>query len=141
MATTKTTRSRTTGTRPTTKPRASSAKTDTSIIARTGRTIKQQPYTSAAIATGAVTAVAAAAAGAFFFSRRDKSVSETAQSVTNKVKGSFAEARAKIKDLISSDEKSQQEIAEEALTLKETGVMSPVDELSASKIKTGAVSY
>ena len=105
MATTKTSRSRTTGTRSTTatrgtsKPRASSAKADKSLVARTGRTIKQQPYTSAAIATGAVTAVVAAAAGAFFFSRRDKSLDGTARiALTNKVKGSFADARARIKD-------------------------------------------
>ncbi len=141
MATTKSTRGRTTGTRSTGKSRAPSTKNDTSIIARTGRTIKQQPYTSAAIATGAVTAVVAAAAGAFFFSRREKSDQETGESVTDKVKGSFAEARARIKDLISSDEKSQQEIAEEALTLKETGATSSIDDVSASKIKTGAVAY
>ena len=145
MATTKTSRSRTTGTRSTTatrgtsKPRASSAKADTSLVARTGRTIKQQPYTSAAIATGAVTAVVAAAAGAFFFSRRDKSLDGTEDSLTNKVKGSFADARARIKDLVSSDAgRSQQEIAEEALTLKETG---SIDDVSASGIKTGAVAY
>ena len=73
MATTKSTTprkratSRTTGTRTTSttaSQRASSAKADNSLVARTGRTIKERPYTSAAIATGAVTVVAAAAAGA-----------------------------------------------------------------------------
>ena len=84
MATTKgTTRSRTTGTRSTTKSRAPSAKRDESLIARTGRTIKQQPYTSAAIATGAVTAVVAAAAGAFFFSRRDRSERTSVENCTS----------------------------------------------------------
>ena len=132
----------TTGSRSTTKARATSAKADDSLIARTGRTIRDRPYTSAAIATGAVTAVAAAAAGAFFFSRRDKSLRETSEAVTSRVKGSFAEARAKIKDLIHSDDKSQQEIAEEALSLKATGAAkSPVENRTATAIKTGAIAY
>ena len=45
----------------------------------------------------------ALAAGAFFFSRRDKSLDGTEDSLTNKVKGSFADARARIKDMVSSD--------------------------------------
>ncbi|MDQ3077982.1 MAG: hypothetical protein M3Q83_03965 [Pseudomonadota bacterium] len=139
MATTKstTTRSRTA------KPRASRPE-NKSLAARTGRTIKERPYTSAAIATGAVTAVAAAAAGAFFFSRRDKSLRESSDELTAKVKGSFADAREKIRDLVSSDEgRSQQEIAEEALTLKETGrsAASPVDDLTGAQIKAGSVAY
>ena len=108
MATTKT---RTTKSRTATKTKA-----DTGLLARTGRTVKQKPYVSAAIATGAVTAVAAAAAGAFFFSRKDKSFGE----FTARVKDGFAEASDKIRDRFARD-KPQSEIAEEALTLKETG--------------------
>ena len=108
MATTKT---RTTKSRTATKTKA-----DTGLLARTGRTVKQSPYVSAAIATGAVTAVAAAAAGAFFFSRKDKSFGE----FTARVKDGFAEASDKIRDRFARD-KPQSEIAEEALTLKETG--------------------
>ena len=108
MATTKT---RTTKSRTSTKTKA-----DTGLLARTGRTVKQRPYVSAAIATGAVTAVAAAAAGAFFFSRRDKSFGE----FTARVKDGFVEASDKIRDRFARD-KPQSEIAEEALTLKETG--------------------
>ena len=108
MATTKT---RTTKSRTATKTKA-----DTGLLARTGRTVKQKPYVSAAIATGAVTAVAAAAAGAFFFSRKDKSFGE----FTARVKDGFAEASDKIRDRFARD-KPQGEIAEEALTLKETG--------------------
>ena len=108
MATTKT---RTTKSRTATKTKA-----DTGLLARTGRTVKQKPYVSAAIATGAVTAVAAAAAGAFFFSRRDKSFGE----FTTRIKDGFAEASDKIRDRLARD-KPQSEIAEEALTLKETG--------------------
>ena len=108
MATTKT---RTTKSRTATKTKA-----DTGLLARTGRTVKQKPYVSAAIATGAVTAVAAAAAGAFFFSRKDKSFGE----FTARVKDGFVEASDKIRDRFARD-KPQGEIAEEALTLKETG--------------------
>ena len=108
MATTKT---RTTKSRTATKTKA-----DTGLLARTGRTVKQKPYVSAAIATGAVTAVAAAAAGAFFFSRKDKSFGE----FTARVKHGFVDASDKIRDRFATD-KPQSEIAEEALTLKETG--------------------
>ena len=188
MVTTKTTTPRkrttkTTGTRTTrattTTPRATSAKADTSIVARTGRTLKERPYTSAAIATGAVTVVAAAAAaGAFLMSRRDKSFKEASGELTTKVKDGFASASETVKDGLASasetvkdglasatgavkelgqrgteyfkgdggdtgsETRTQQEIAEEALTLKETGATkSPVDQLSATELKTGAVAY
>jgi hypothetical protein len=151
MATTKNTTSRSrqpsraTGTR---NARATSATRDESLAARTGRTLRDRPYTSAAIATGAVTAVAAVVAGAFFFSRRTPSAGEgnrewNRESITHKVKGSFADARARIKDLIHSDDaKSQHEIAEEALTLKSTGTgRSRNDERSSTEIKAGAIAY
>jgi len=176
MATTKTTTPRkrttkTTGTRTpratTAKPRATTAKTDDSIVARTGRTIKQRPYTSAAIATGAVTVAAAAAAGAYLLSRRDKSFKEASEELTTKVKDGFASATETVKGGLASatdtvkdlsqrgtdyfkgdgsdtgtETRTQQQIAEEALTLKETGAAkSPIDELSATEIKTGAVAY
>jgi len=149
MATTKSTtpRSRTA------KPRASRPE-NTSLAARTGRTVKERPYTSAAIATGAVTAVAAAAAGAYFFSRRDKSFKEASEELTSRVKDGLASASGKVKDLgqrgaeyfkgdsVGTETRSQQEIAEEALTLKETGVAkSPIDALSVTEIKTGAIAY
>ena len=132
----------------------------TSFFARTGRTIKQQPYASAAIATGVV------AAGAMFFARRGQSDTENSGTMTTKFKGSFAEARGRIKDLVSSnassqqsDGRSQREIAEEALTLKETGgasaasagssvsgaspatTGSALDATSTSEIETGAIAY
>jgi len=119
------------------------AKTDQSIAARTGRTIKERPYTSAAIATGAIAVAAAAAAGAVLIARRDKSLSETGDDLTTRLKEGFADATDKIKELVGVEEsKSQQEIAEEALTLKQTGATtSPVDALAADRIKTGAISY
>ena len=131
--------SRTSAARSSTRTSASD-KADGSIVAHSGRTITQRP--SAAIVTGAV-AVAAAAAGAFFFSRRDKAALEPSERVTHKVMGSFADAKAKIRDLISSDHgRSQQQIAEEALTLKTTGgTRSPVDALASDQIKAGSVAY
>ncbi|MEO7504761.1 MAG: hypothetical protein ABIT69_06215 [Sphingomicrobium sp.] len=148
MATTR--KTPTTGSR-TAKPRATRAKADPSLAARTGRTIKQKPYVSAAIATGAVTAVAAAAAGAFFFARRDKSFRDASEELTSRVKDGLSDAGARIKNLAergskwvgASDTKTQAEIAEEALSLKETGSpsMTPVDALADDQIKAGAVAY
>ena len=166
MATTKTPTPRTRATKttaPRTETRATTAKprttvkADSSIVARTGRTIKERPYTSAAIATGAVTVVAAAAAaGALLMSRRDKSFKDASEELTSKVKDGFASATETVKDLgqrgsdylkgdasdTGTEIRTQQQIAEEALTLKEIGVAKrPVDELSATEIKTGAVAY
>ena len=164
----------------TSKPRApTSKKLNDSLVARTGRTIKDRPYASAAIATGAVTVVAAAAAaGAFLMTRRDKSFKEASGDLTSKVKDGFASAGETVKDGLASatetvkgglasatatvkdfgqrgaeyftgdtndtgtETRTQQQIAEEALTPKETDVAkSPIDKLSAIEIKTGAVSY
>jgi len=178
MATTKNTTprsrtaSRTTAAR---KPRSSttasttsSAPDDDSIVARTGRTLKERPYTSAAIATGAVTlAAAVGAAGAFLYSRRDKSFKDASGELSDRVKDGFASASETVKDGLSSvgetvkdlgqrgsamfrgdsaetgsETRSQQQIAEEALTLKETGAAKgPLDNESATEIKTGAIAY
>ena len=124
----------TTKTRTTKSRTASKTKADTGLLARTGRTVKQRPYVSAAIATGAVTAVAAAAAGAFFFSRRDKSFGE----FTARVKDGFAEASDKFRDRLAKD-KPQSEIAEEALTLKETGRRN--DQLVEDQLRPAAVTH
>ncbi|MDQ3144118.1 MAG: hypothetical protein M3Q57_04480 [Pseudomonadota bacterium] len=152
MATTKSTtpRSRTA------KPKTPRAKADQSLTARTSRTIKERPYTSAAIATGAVTAVAAVAAataGAIYLSRRDKSLAETGDELATRVKGGLSSASEKIKDFAArgsemlkgnegTDARSQQEIAEEALTLKQTGATGhALDDLAGEQIKAGTVAY
>lgn len=161
----------------------SSRPKDDSLVARTGRTIKERPYTSAAIATGAVGVVAAAAAaGAFLVSRRDKSFKEASGELSAKVKDGFSSATETVKDGLASasetvkdgiasasdtvrdlgqrgadffkgdagdtgsetgsETRSQREIAEEALTLKATGATSnPAEELAATEIKAGAISY
>ena len=127
------------------------AKTDPSLAARTGRTVKERPYVSAAIATGAVTAVAAAAAGAYFFSRRDQSIGETAEELGARIKDGLSEAKTMVSDLgkragqlfDKTAGKSQEDYAAEALMLKRTGKPGerPVDPLVADQIKAGAVSY
>ena len=134
-------KSTTTGSTPS-KAKTSRPK-NTSLPARTARTVKERPYTSAAIATGAIAAVAAAAAGAVLISRRDKTLRETGEDLTTRLKDGFADVSDKVKELIGGEEtKTQQEIAQEALTLKEIGATkSPVDELAADQIKTGAISY
>jgi len=141
---------------------------DETLIARAGRTIKERPYTSAAIATGAVTVVAAAAAaGAFLVARREKGFKEASGELSDKVKDSLAGASETIKEGLASattsvkdlgqrgadyltgdgsasttETRTQQQIAEEALTLKEMGAAkNPLDDLSALEIKTGAVAY
>ncbi len=138
-------------------PRATaSRKADTGIAARTGRTIKQQPYTSAAIATGAVTAVAAVAAavaGLIFFRRSDKSFGEFTNDLTTRAKDGLADASTRAKGKVTrlrdglddrfARDKSQSEIAEEALTLKETGKKSrnAVDPVVADQTKVGSITY
>jgi hypothetical protein len=113
---------------------------DESIVGRTGRTIKERPYTSAAIATGAVTAVAAAVAGAFFFRRSDRSLAEIGEDWSGRIK---EKASFLFSDEEAEDTTDQSQIAEEALTLKETGKKSkrPVDPTIEQELKTGAISY
>ena len=128
------------------------AKVDQSLAARTGRTVKERPYVSAAIATGAVTAVAAAAAaGAYFLSRRDQSINDTAEELGTRIKDGLIEAKTMVADLgkkagdlfDKSSGKTQEDYAAEALMLKETGDTTerPVDPLVAAQLKAGAVSY
>ncbi|RIX26994.1 hypothetical protein [Sphingomonas edaphi] len=131
--------------------RTSSRKQKQSVAARAGRTVRDRPYASAAIATSAVTAVAALAAGAFFFSRSNRSLKETTDDISGRVKDGLAEAKVKAKSvagrvksrLDGHAEKSQAEIAEEALTLKDTGAKTnkPVDPMVSDQLKAGAVAY
>ena len=112
--------------------RTSSRKRNDSLPARTARTVRDRPYTSAAIASGAIV-FGAAIAGALFLARRDRSLGETASDVRTRVKDGLAEATAKMKSLSGWDEsKPQSEIAEEAMTLKQTGRKrrKPVDSIA-----------
>ncbi len=87
-------------------------------------TIRDRPYAGAAIVGGV------AAAGAFLWSRRSQ-ISEAVSSgmeQLNEYQAQRADAG-----------RSQSEIAEEALSLKQTG--DSVDQTSKTQLKAGAVSY
>ena len=154
MATTKTTR------RParsrTTTPRQTKTTANPPITTRAGKAIKARPVATAAIATGLVSGIAAAIAGFFAFKKSGKtfsefsgdiatSVKETAAETSERVKdgltdaGTKAKAKvAKIRDGLDGD-KTQAQIAEEALTLKDTGTTT--DPVIDQQTKVGAVSY
>jgi hypothetical protein len=159
MATTKKTTNRRTPRSRTTTPRSTSS-ANPSLATRTGKAIAKRPVASAAIATGLVSGIAAAVAGFFAFKKSGKSFSEfsgdIATSVKDRagetsamVKDGLADAGAKAKDRVSKirdgvdGEKSQAEIAEEALTLKQTGQTSeiPADPVVEQQSKVGAISY
>ncbi|HET9355205.1 MAG TPA: hypothetical protein VFO42_03460 [Sphingomicrobium sp.] len=160
MATTKTRstsqRGRPTGSR-TTKSRASStpssnssSKRDDGLAARTGRTIRDRPYASAAIAAGAASLVAGIA-GLFAFKRNSgKSWSQLGDDLSTQASGLVDDATAKVREAKASlgeklhrdgvdAEKSQAEIMQEALTLKQTGEQSnvPRDPIMEQDIKAG----
>ena len=97
---------------------------------------RDRPITAAAAIGGAV------AAGVFLWSRRNQISDEI---------GRLGEQIGEWRDSMQSDaapflaagERSQQEIAEEALTLKDSGQSSgrPFDPLIESQTKTGSVAY
>jgi len=137
MATTKKTTARRPARSRTTTPRQTGT-SNPSLATRTGKAIAKRPVASAAIATGLVSGVAAAVAGFFAFKKSGKSLSEfsgdiatsvkeAAAETSERVKDGLADAGTKAKDTVSKlrdgldGDKSQSEIAEEALTLKETG--------------------
>ena len=122
----------------TTTPRQAKSSSNPSLAARTGKAIAKRPVASAAIATGLVSGVAAAVAGFFAFKKSGKSFSEfsgdlatsvkdKASETSERVKDGLADARTRTRDSVTKlrdgldSDKSQSEIAEEALTLKATG--------------------
>ena len=158
MATTK--KTNTTRTTRTARAPARRSASDPGIVATTERTIKRKPYASAAVATGVVSAIAAAATF-MAFRKSGKSFSDfsndaatgardKAAEMGERVKDGIADAAtlakdsvAKLRDGIDGHERTQSEIAEEALTLKETGATPtfPIDPVIESQNKTGAISY
>ena len=159
MATTKTTR------RParsrTTTPRQTKTTANPQITTRAGKAIKARPVATAAIATGLVSGIAAAVAGFFAFKKSGKSFTDfsndvatsakdKAAAVSDRVKDGLTDAGtkakgtvAKLRDGLDSSAKSQSDIAEDALTLKETGTTTefPLDPAVKQQTKVGAVSY
>jgi len=136
-------------------------KAEPSFVASTERTIKKNPYASAAVATGVISAIAAAAAGFFAFKKSGKSFTDFSNDVTtsardkaaevsDRVKDGLADAGtmakdrvSKIRDGLDSVTRSQSDIAEEAFTMKETGTSTeyPLDPVIEQQTKIGSVSY
>jgi len=164
MATTKKT---TTTRRParsrTATPRQSNT-SNPSLATRTGKAIAKRPVATAAIATGLVSGIAAAVAGFFAFKKSGKSFSEFSGDVAASVKDKATETSTKVKDGLSdagtkakesvsklrdgiderfAADKTQAEIAEEALTLKQTGETTtiPADPVIEQQSKVGSISY
>ena len=110
--------------------------------------ISDRPATAAAIASG----VAAAVVGFLAFKRSGKSFSEFSGDITSGagtwIKDGISDVRSKVpgaeprKDGVDEG-RTQSEIAEEALTVKETGKTNkrPVDPTIEQELKTGAISY
>lgn len=165
MATTKSRRT-TKSTAKRTTARRSTSPSSTNLLARTGRTVRDRPYASATIATGAV-ALAAGLAGLLFMKKSGKSFGDVADDlsakgksvatdakakfndVSAKVKDGFNDARAKAEESLQrrrdgvDPDKPQNEIMEEALTLKATGkkAKKPVDPVIEQQSKVGAIAY
>lgn len=130
------------------------------LASDTTRSIKARPKSSAALAAGLVTGIAAGIAGFLAFKRSGKTWDQFSGDIAGTVKESATAAKARIKDGLEevrtraqdsverrkdglAEDKSQAMLAEEALTLKQTGKKPrhPVDETIEAELKTGAVSY
>ena len=129
---------------------SSSRKRSDGLAARTGRTIRDRPYASAAIAAGTASIVAGIA-GLFAMKRNSgKNWSEFGEDLSTRASEQLSNATTRVKDAASSlgdklhrdgldPDKSQTEIMEEALTLKETGAKSkgPRGPIAQQDIKAG----
>ena len=107
----------------------SSRKRNDGLAARTGRTMRDRPYASAAIAAGAASIVAGVAGLLAMKRNSGKNWSEFGEDLSTRASDRFSDAQTKARDAVErfrhrdgvDPEKSQTEIMEEALTLKETG--------------------
>jgi len=108
---------------------SSSNKRNDGLAARTGRTIRDRPYASTAIAAGAASLVAGIAGLVMAKRNSGKNWSEFGDDISTRASDRFSEAKTRVTDAAErlrhrdgiDPEKSQTEIMEEALTLKETG--------------------
>ena len=126
----------------------SSSKRNDGLAARTGRTMRDRPYASAAIAAGAAS-IAAGVAGLFMMKRNSgKNWTEFGSDLSTRMQDGMTgarefmgEAMGRHRDGIDPD-KSQSEIMEEAMTLKETGRTSKGSRgpLAQQDIKAGIAS-
>jgi len=107
----------------------SSRKRNDGLAARTGRTMRDRPYASAAIAAGAASIVAGVAGLLAMKRSSGKNWSEFGEDLSTRASDRFSEAQTKVRDAADrfrhrdgvDPDKSQTEIMEEAMTLKETG--------------------
>ena len=107
----------------------SSSKRNDGLAARTGRTMRDRPYASAAIAAGAASIVAGVAGLLAMKRSSGKNWSEFGEDLSTRASDRFSEAQTKVRDAADrfrhrdgvDPDKSQTEIMEEAMTLKETG--------------------
>ena len=108
---------------------SSSTKRNDGLAARTGRTIRDRPYASTAIAAGAASIVAGIAGLVMAKRSSGKNWSEFGDDLSTRASDRFSDARTRVMDAADrfrhrdgvDPDKSQSEIMEEALTLKETG--------------------
>ena len=128
MATTKK-RSSSSRNRSSSSNNSSSNNRNTGLAARTGRTIRDRPYASTAIAAGAASIVAGIAGLVMAKRNSGKNWSEIGDDLSTRASGRLSDAKTMVTDAAErlrhrdgvDPEKSQTEIMEEALTLKETG--------------------
>ena len=114
------------------RSQSSSSRRDDGLAARTGRTMRDRPYASAAIAGGAA-AIVAGIAGLLSMKRSSgKNWSEFGEDLSTRATDTLSDATSRVKEATSGlgeklrrdgvdGEKTQAEIMQEALTLKQTG--------------------
>ena len=107
----------------------STSKRNDGLAARTGRTVRDRPYASAAIAAGAAS-IAAGIVGLLAMKRSSgKNWSEFGEDLSTRASDRLSEAQTRVRDAADrfrhrdgvDPDKPQTEIMEEAMTLKETG--------------------
>ncbi|MEQ7872821.1 hypothetical protein ABDK56_02280 [Sphingomonas sp. ASV193] len=132
----------------TTRTRKSAPKkANASLPARTVRTVRTRPYVSAGIATGAITAVAAIAAGAYFFRKSGKSAGEIGEQISTRVKDGLAEAGSRARvlgDKLGLETATPTDkLADAGRSLKDAGTKAKniVDDTIDEQTKAGAVAY
>lgn len=130
--------------------RRSNARRDDSIASRTGRTMRDRPYASAAIVAGTASIVAGIAGLLAMKKNSGKNWSEFGEDLSTRAGETFSGATERVKEATSGwtdkrhrdgldGEKSQAQIMEEAMTLKQTGEQStgPRGPIGQQDIKAG----
>ncbi|QIK95961.1 hypothetical protein G7076_05315 [Sphingomonas sp. HDW15A] len=124
-----TTKKRSTSSRSRSSGSSSSSARNDGLAARTGRTIRNRPYASTAIAAGAASLVAGIAGLVMAKRNSGKNWGEFGDDLSTRASNRLSEAKTMVTDAADrlrhrdgiDPDRSQSEIMEEALTLKETG--------------------